>query len=308
MSAESFKNLNERDFRLWSFFVSITDKQQIFWKRSSRIFIILLFLLKFSRAFEIISCSFANLWFITRFAFYDLTAIIQLRNVLIHFIRTIIFRNIFYALTVTKRESHIIEDVIAISCNLTFSSLSIETKCISLLETREKIMQWMLCLTRSARMLKSIETINFYDDEYEFLNVRRWRITFSFLIDSEYFNIFNFNEFVNVLSFIFFDMLFFQLDIILHISDLLSISNLIFYFSDCATYHICVIKSKQLSFLTILFWLQFCVIHIKKEKRWWRKYIKDLWDRQIENDSRCIEICIFDYCNSVIVLLFRIIH
>ena len=55
-------------------------------------------------------------------------------------------------------------------------------------------------------------------------------------------------------------------------------------------------------------WLQFRMIHIKKEKRWWRKYIKDLWDRQIENDNKCIEICIFDYCDSVIVFLLRIIH
>ena len=249
-------------------------------------------------------------------------------NILIYFIRTIIFRNIFYVLTITKKELHIIENVIAISCNLTFSSLSIETKCISLLETREKIMQWMLCLTRSARMLKSIETINFYDDEYEFLNVRRWRITFSFLIDNEYFSIFDLDKFVNVLSFTFFDMSFFRLDIILYISDFLSILNLVFYFFDCAIYHICfesrlksvtflfvlkekrfcVIRSKQLSFLTILFWLQFRVIHIKEERRWWKKYVKDLWDRQIENDNRCDEICIFDYCDSVIVFLFRIIH
>ena len=276
MSAKSFKNLNERNFRLWSFFVSITDKQQIFWKRSSRIFIILLFLLKFSRAFEIISYSFTNLWFIIRSALYDLTAITQLRNILIHFIWIAIFRNILYILTITKEKSYIIEDVIAVSYNFTFLLLSIETKCISLLETREKIMQWMLCLTRSARMLKSIETINFYDDEYEFLNVRRWRITFSFLIDNEYFSIFDLNEFVNILLFIFFDMSFFQLDIILSILDFLNISNLIFYFSDCATYHIYVIKSKQLSFLTILFWLQFRVIHIKKERRWWKKYVKNL--------------------------------
>ena len=191
MKIKSFKNSSERVSRLWSLSVPITDKQQVFWKKSSRIFIILLFLLKFSRAFEIISCSFANLWFITRFAFYDLTAIIQLRNVLIHFIRTIIFRNIFYALTVTKEKSHIIEDVIAISCNFTFSPLSIEAKYIFFLETRKKIMQRMLCSARLTRTSKSIETINFYDDKYEFLNVRRWRITFSFLINNEYFGIFD---------------------------------------------------------------------------------------------------------------------
>ena len=157
---------------------------------------------------------------------------------MIHFIRTITFQNILYALTVTKRKLHIIENVIAISCNLTFSSLSIEAKCIFFLETRKKIMQRMLCSARPARTLKSIETINFYNDEYESLNVRRWRITFSFLIDNEYFNIFDFNEFVNVLSFISFDMFFLRLDIILYISDLLNISNLVFYFLNCATYHI----------------------------------------------------------------------
>ena len=130
-----------------------------------------------------------------------MTAIIQLQNILIHFIRTVIFRDILYTLTVTKVRSHIIEDVIAISCNFTFSLLSIEAKYISFLETRKKIMQRMLCSTRSARILKSIEIINSYDDEYEFLNVRRWRITFSFLINNEYFSIFDLNEFVNVLSF-----------------------------------------------------------------------------------------------------------
>ena len=193
---------------------------------------------KFSRAFEIISCSFTNLWFIIQFASRDLTVIIQLQNILIHFIRTTIFRNILYVLTVTKERSHIIENVIAILCNLTFSPLSVETKCISLFETRKKIMQRILCSTRSARTSKSTKTINFYDDEYEFSNFRRWRITFSFLIDNEYFSIFDFNEFVIVLSFISFDMSFFRLDIILYISDFLSILNLIFYFSDCATYHI----------------------------------------------------------------------
>ena len=105
-------------------------------------------------------------------------------------------------------------------------------------EMRKKIMQRMLCSTRSARTLKSTETINFYNDEYEFSNFRRWRITFSFLIDNEHFNIFDFDEFVNVLSFIFFDMSFSRLDIILYISDFLSILNLIFYFLDCAIYHI----------------------------------------------------------------------
>ena len=96
----------------------------------------------------------------------------------------------------------------------------------------------MLCLTKSARTSKLIKTINFYNDEYKFLNIRRWRLTFSFLIDSEYFNIFDFNEFVNVLSFTFFDMSLFRLDIILYISDLLSILNLIFYFLNCAIYYI----------------------------------------------------------------------
>ena len=238
MNAESFKNLNKRNFKLWSFFVSIIDKQQIFWKKSLQIFIILLFLLKFLQVFEIISYSFADLWFIIWSTFHKLTAIIQLRNILIHFIRTTIFWNIFYVLTVTKKKSYIIESVIVISCNFTFSSLSVEAKCIFLLETREKIMQRMLYSTRSIRTSKLIETINFYDDEYEFLNVRRWLITFSFLIDNEYFNIFDFDESVNILSFIFFDMFFFRLDIILYMSNLLSISNLIFYFLDCATYYI----------------------------------------------------------------------
>ena len=112
MNAKNFKNLNERDFRLWSLFVLIVDKQSIFWKRSSQIFIILLFLLKFSQVFKIISCSFADLWFIIRFAFHDLTIIIQSQNILIYFIRTAIFRNIFYALTVTKIKLHIIENAL----------------------------------------------------------------------------------------------------------------------------------------------------------------------------------------------------
>ena len=140
MNVKSFKDLNERKFKLWSFTVSIADKQQVFWKNSSRIFIILLSLQKFSRAFIIISCSFINLWFITRFVFHDLTAVIQLQDILIYFIRTVISRDILYALIITKMKSYIIEDVIAISCNFTFSPLSVETKCISFFETREKIM------------------------------------------------------------------------------------------------------------------------------------------------------------------------
>ena len=231
MNNENFKNLNERDFRLWSFFISITDKQRIFWKKSLWIFIILLFLLKFSQAFEIILYSFADLWFIIQFALYDLTVIIQLRNVLIHFIRIIIFRDIFYVLIVTEKKSHIIKDVIAISCNLTSSLLSIEAKYISFLETRKKIMQRMLCSIKSARTSKSIAMINSHDDEYKFLNVRRWRITFSFLIDSEYFNIFDLNEFVNVLSFILFDMSFSWLDIILYIIKFLEHIKFSFLFS-----------------------------------------------------------------------------
>ena len=238
LNAESFKNLNKRDFRLWLLSVSIIDKQQVFWKKSPRKFIALLFLSKFLRAFEIISCFSANLWFIIRSASRDLTAIIQLRNILIHFIQITISRNILYALIVTKEKSYIIESVIAISCNFTFSSLSVEAKCISFLETREKIMQRMLCSARSARTLKSIETINFYDDEYEFLNFWRWRITFPFLIDSEYFSIFDLDKFVNVLSFTSFDMSFSRLDTILYILNFLSISNLVFYFLDCETYHI----------------------------------------------------------------------
>ena len=238
MNVENFKNLNEQNFGLWLLSVLITNKQQIFWKRSSLIFITLLFLLKFSRAFEIILCFSANLWFITRSAFHNLIAITQLRNILIHFIRTVIFRNIFYVLTVMKKESYIIDNVIAISCNLTFLSLSIEIKYISLLETRKKIMQRILCSTKSTKISKLIKTINFYDDEYKFLNVRRWWITFSFLINSEYFSIFDFNEFVNVLSFILFEMSFFQLDIILYISNLLNISNLVLHFLDYTIYHI----------------------------------------------------------------------
>ena len=106
MSAESFKDSNERDFKLWSLFASIVDKQQIFWKNSSRIFIILLFLLKFSRVFEIISCSSADLWFIIRFAFHDLTAITQLRNILIHFIRYV-FLSTWHYLVYIKSLEHI---------------------------------------------------------------------------------------------------------------------------------------------------------------------------------------------------------
>ena len=130
-------------------------------------------MLKFSRAFKIILCSFANLWFIIRFTFHNLITVIQLRNILISFIRTIIFRNILYALTVMKKELYIIENVIAILCNLTFLSLSIEMKCISFFETREKIMKRMLCSAKLTRTSQSIKTINFHDDEYEFLNVQR---------------------------------------------------------------------------------------------------------------------------------------
>ena len=151
------------------------------------------------------------MWFIIRLTSHDLTAITQLRNILIHFIRTTIFRNILNILTVTKEESHIIEDVIAISYNLTFSLLSIGTKYIFLFKTRKKIMQWMLCSARSTRISKSIEMINFYDDEFEFLNVRRWRITFLFLIDNKDFNIFDLDKFMNVLLFISFDISFSQL-------------------------------------------------------------------------------------------------
>ena len=169
--------------------------------------------MKFSWVFKIILCSSADLWFIIRSAFHDLTAVTQLRNILIHFIRTIISRGILHTLTVLKKESYIIEGVIVILYNLIFLSLSIEAKCISLLETREKIMQQMLCLTKSARTLESIETINSHDDKYEFLNVRRWRITFSFLIDSEYFSIFDFNKSMNILSFI--SLIYLSFDLIL---------------------------------------------------------------------------------------------
>ena len=96
----------------------------------------------------------------------------------------------------------------------------------------------MLCSIKSARTSKLIKTINSHDDESKFLNVQWWRITFSFLIDSEYFSIFDFNRFVNVLSFILFDISFFQLDIILYISNFWNISNLVFYFLDYAIYHI----------------------------------------------------------------------
>ena len=100
MNVKNFKNLNEKNFRLWSFFVLIINKQQIFWKKSSRIFIIL-FSCWNSHEFD-----FADLWFIIRFAFHDLTAIIQLRNILIHFIRYI-FLSIWYYLIYIKLLEHI---------------------------------------------------------------------------------------------------------------------------------------------------------------------------------------------------------
>ena len=81
------------------------------------------------------------------------------------------------------------------------------------LETREKIMQRMLYSIESTRTLKLIETINSYNDKYEFLNVQRWRIMFQFLINNEYFNIFDFNKFVNVLLFI--SSIYFSFDLIL---------------------------------------------------------------------------------------------
>ena len=118
MKIKSFKNLSERDSRLWSFSVSIVDKQQIFWKRSSRIFVILLFLLKFSRAFEIISCFFANLWFIIQSAFHDLTAIIQLRNILIHFIRYIFFPAWHYLVYIRSLEHIEFSFLLSWLCNL----------------------------------------------------------------------------------------------------------------------------------------------------------------------------------------------
>ena len=158
-------------------------------------------MLKSFQAFEIISCSFVDLWFIIRSTFYNLTAIIQLQYILIYLIRTTISRNILYTMTVIKEESYIIKDIIAISCNLIFSFLSIETKCIFLFETRKKIMQRMLCSVRLTRTSNLIKTINSHNDEYKFLNVQRWRITFLFLINNEYFSIFSLNEFVNVLSF-----------------------------------------------------------------------------------------------------------
>ena len=127
------------------------------------------------------------------------------------------FSKHFLCLDCHKKKSYIIENIIAISWNLISSSLSVETKCIFFFETREKIMQQMLCSAKSAKTSKSIITINFYNDEYEFLNVQRWRITFSFLINNEYFSIFDLDEFVNVLSFILFDMFFSRLDIILYI-------------------------------------------------------------------------------------------
>ena len=85
----------------------------------------------------------------------------------------------------------------------------------------------------------------------------------------------------------------------MYMSKLLNISNLVFYFLDCAIYHIwfesrfksitflsqfkewrfCVIQSKQSSSLIILSWSQFCIISIKEERYWWREYIKDLWNR-----------------------------
>ena len=130
MSASSFKNSNERNFKLWLFFVLMIDKQQIFWKKLSRIFVSSLFILKFLWVFEMILYSSAELWFITRFTFYNLTTIIQLSNILIHFNPVIISRDILYALTVTKVKLYIIEDVIVIFCILISSFLSIETKCI----------------------------------------------------------------------------------------------------------------------------------------------------------------------------------
>ena len=127
MSAENFKNSSERNFRLWSLFVSITDKQQIFWKRSSRIFIILLSLLKSSRIFEIISCSSADLWFIIRSASHDLTAITQLRNILIHFIRYV-FLSTWHYLVYIKSLEHIKSSLLFFwLCNVSHLRYQIKT-------------------------------------------------------------------------------------------------------------------------------------------------------------------------------------
>ena len=94
---------------------------------------------------------------------------IQLQNILIYFIRTAIFRNILYISTVTKVKSHIIESVIAIS----YSRFNQSKRNASFFEMLEKIMQRTLCSTRLIKTLKSIETIKFHDDKYEFLNVQR---------------------------------------------------------------------------------------------------------------------------------------
>ena len=140
-------------------------------------------MLKFLRIFEITLYSSALLQFITESAFYDLTAIIRLQNILIHFIRTTISRDILYILTITKVRSHIIEDVIAIlhSC-----SNQLKQNAVFFLETWKKAMQRTLYSAKSTRTLKSIKTIKFYDDEYEFLNVQQWRIIFQFLINSRF--------------------------------------------------------------------------------------------------------------------------
>ena len=118
MNAESFKDSSERDFKLWSFFILIADKQQKFWKRSSQIFIILLFLLKFLRAFEIILCSSVNLWFIIRSTFHDLTAITQLRNILIHFIRYIFLSTWHYLVYIRSLEHIKFSLLFSWLCNL----------------------------------------------------------------------------------------------------------------------------------------------------------------------------------------------
>ena len=70
-----------------------------------------------------------------------------------------------------------------------------------ILETWKKTMSRTLCSARSTKTSKLIEMINFHDDEYEFLNVRWWRIMSQFLINSEHFSIFDLAEFMNASSF-----------------------------------------------------------------------------------------------------------
>ena len=68
------------------------------------------------------------------------------------------------------------------------------------------------------------------------------------------------------------------------------------------------IYNRTNSFLWQFYFNYNFVIYIKEEKRWRKKYIKVLRNQHIENDSKRIEIRIFNHYNVVVIFFFCIIH